>query len=115
MINREELLTVKKSFAVAIYKVISCDEHVSDGEKEKFNSFFMEKLGLSQYESEKLLEETKNSLNELDIHLERLKNALHNHVTDKAMFMRFLNECILCDGVDSREYPEFEYIRKAIF
>ena len=115
MQNRAELNNLKESFATILYSVIISDDVISIEEREKFNRFFENEFSMSSEESKKLFEKVCANIDEVDIHIEKLKIALDKHPMEKARFMSYLNECIICDGIEDIEYEEFERIASKLF
>ena len=92
------------------------DKRVSKKEQKKFNIFLKNEFSLNPIEIKsmfkKVQENTQESINK---NLEILKDALSDYPVEKTRFMKYLNECIICDGVDEREYHTFEEIRERLF
>jgi len=115
MKNKIELDSLKESFATILYSIIISDDVISKQERKKFNNFFINEFSLSEDESKQLFEEVASNIEEVDSHIEKLKAVLDGHPMEKARFMSYLNECIICDGIESEEYEEFERIRSKLF
>jgi uncharacterized tellurite resistance protein B-like protein len=115
MKNKPILNSLQKSFATVIASIIMSDTKISKKERVKFNNFFVDSFSLNQEEIHLLFEESINDIDNLDKHLEELKKGLTKYPKEKIAFMRYLNECIICDGVDNREYITFEKIKSSLF
>ena len=115
MKNISILNTLQDSFATILCSIIMSDNIISEKEKKKFMGFFKDEFSLSVEEIEALFKKSMDSLANLDTHLFQLKKGLEDYPTEKARFMKYLNECIICDGVDNREYIIFEEIRSKLF
>ena len=115
MQNRAELNSLKESFATILYSVIISDDVISQEEREKFNRFFKNEFSMSTDESKKLFEKVCANIDEVDTHISKLKISLDGHPMEKARFMSYLNECIICDGIDDKEYDEFDRVRSKLF
>jgi uncharacterized tellurite resistance protein B-like protein len=116
MKNIELLNNLQYSFATALWSIMISDKIVSQKEQKKFNTFLKNEFLLTSTEIKAMFEKVQNSTKEsISEHLELLKEALKNHPVEKARFMKYLNECIICDGVDDREYQTFEEIRERLF
>ena len=115
MKNKPILNSLQKSFATVIASIIMSDTQISKKERVKFNDFFVDSFNLNEKESHLLFEESIKDIANLDRHLEELKKGLTNYPKEKIAFMRYLNECIICDGVDNREYITFERIKSSLF
>ena len=115
MKNISILNTLQDSFATILCSIIMSDNIISEKEKKKFKGFFKDEFSLSSEEVEVLFEKSMESLVKLDFHILQLKKGLEDYPTEKARFMKYLNECIICDGVDNREYITFEEIRSKLF
>jgi len=111
----EKLNSLHDSFATVLWSIIISDENVSKKERKEFNSFFKKEFALSSDEIDALFKKVKNSKENLEKHLNLLKEAFQAYPVQKAYFMQVLNRCIICDGVDNREYATFEEIRKRLF
>ncbi len=110
------LNNLQYSFATVLWSIMISDKRVTIKEQKKFNTFLKNEFSLNPSEIEamfeKVQENTQESINE---NLELLKDALNDHPIQKTRFMKYLNECIICDGVDEREYHTFEEIRAKLF
>jgi len=115
MKNKPILNNSKESFATVIASIIMSDTVISKKEKIKFNDFFTDSFDLKEIEINLLFEKAIQNIVNLDTHLEQLKKALSDYPNEKIAFMRYLNECIICDGVDNREYITFERIKASLF
>jgi uncharacterized tellurite resistance protein B-like protein len=115
MKNISILNELQDSFAIILCNIIMSDNIVSEKEKEKFNIFFQNEFSLSPEETDTLFKKSMLNLNDLNLHIAQLKEGLEDSPTEKARFMKYLNECIICDGVDNREYQTFEEIRLKLF
>ncbi len=115
MKNIEILNGLKESFAVLLWAIIISDGVVSDKEREAFNKFFKLEFDLNPYEIDALFQTVEKNQENLEQHLKLLRLAFRSYPAQKARFMQYLNECIICDGVDNREYHTFEEIRQKLF
>ena len=116
MKNIEPLNNLQYSFASVLWSIIISDNIVSQKEEKKFNTFLENEFSLSPTEIESMFKKIQsNNKESLEKHLNRLKEALQSYPIQKLRFMNYLNECIICDGVDDREYQTFEEIRKKLF
>ena len=115
MKNISILNTLQDSFATILCSIIMSDNIVSEKEKKKFTGFFKDEFSLSAEETEVLFRKSMENLGKLDTYLLQLKKGLEDYPIEKARFMKYLNECIICDGVDNREYITFEEIRLKLF
>lgn len=115
MQNKIELNSLKESFATILYSVIISDNIISEQERKKFNNFFLNEFSLNENESKKLFEKVASNIDIVDSHIEQLKVVWKRHPMEKARFMSYLNECIICDGIETNEYEEFERIRSKLF
>ncbi len=106
---------LQDSFAMLLWSIIISDEIVSKKEKKEFNAFFKKEFALKQHEIDALFEKVAGNQESLEKHLNLLKLAFRSHPGQKIRFMRYLNSCIICDGVDKREYVTFEEIRQKLF
>jgi len=111
----ERLNNLQDSFAMLLWSIIISDEIVSKKEKKEFTKFFKKEFALSSDEIDALFKKVENSRESLDSHLNLLKEAFKSYPVQKAHFMQYLNKCIICDGVDNREYVTFEEIRRELF
>jgi uncharacterized tellurite resistance protein B-like protein len=111
----EKLNELHDSFATVLWSIIISDEVVSKKERKEFNAFFKKEFALSPAEIDVLFNKVEKSKERLEKHLDLLKKAFQAYPTQKAHFMQCLNRCIICDGVDNREYRTFEEIRKQLF
>jgi len=115
MKNIEILNGLQESFAVLLWAIIISDGVVSDKEREAFNKFFEQEFDLNPYEIDALFKTVETNQKDLEQHLKLLRLALRSYPIQKARFMQYLNQCIICDGVDDREYRTFEEIRQQLF
>jgi uncharacterized tellurite resistance protein B-like protein len=116
MKNIELLNSLQYSFATILWSIMISDKIVSQKEQKKFNTFLKNEFSLTPTEITAMFEKVQSStVGSRSEHLEILKEALANHPIEKARFMKYLNECIICDGVDDREYQTFEEIREKLF
>ena len=111
----EKLNGLQDSFATVLWSIIISDESVSKQEKKEFNNFFNREFDLSADEIDTLFTKVETNEENLDKHLDLLHEAFQEHPAQKANFMKHLNRCIVCDGVDNREYATFEKIRTRLF
>jgi len=111
----KKLNSLQDSFATILWSIIISDESVSKQERKEFNNFFDREFALSSEEIDALFKKVESSEESLDKHLNLLKEAFQDAPIQKANFMKHLNRCIICDGVDNREYTTFEKIRKRLF
>ncbi len=115
MKNVEILNNLQDSFATLLWSIIISDEVVSKRERKEFNAFFKKEFALTPHEIDTLFEKVESNQESLEKHLNLLKLAFRSYPGQKTRFMRYLNSCIICDGVDSREYVTFEEIRQKLF
>lgn len=114
MHNDQELNKLKKSFAIVIREIILADKTVTTEERNKFDSFFKNEFNLSQSEINTLYVEAINDEMDLDSHILLLKEGFKNKAMLTARFMQFLNETILSDGIEDKEYETFEMINQKL-
>jgi uncharacterized tellurite resistance protein B-like protein len=103
------------SFACVISALIASDEKVTSKEHSHVVEFFDSEFGIDQAGAEALIAAGRNDIEKLDEHIALLKGALQDHGNAGIRFMRFLNTCIACDGVDNREYEIFDKIKAELF
>lgn len=116
MKNIGVLNNIQYSFATVFWSIIISDNRVSKKEQKKFNIFLENEFSLNQIEQESMFEKVQESTNEtINEHLEILKEVLCDYPVEKSRFMRYINECIICDGIEDREYETFEEIKEKLF
>ncbi len=103
------------SFACVISALIASDESVSAKERSHFIEFFEREFGLDTASAKSLMASGRSDADKFDEHLAALKQALSDNKKESARFMHFLNTCIVCDGVDDREYEIFDKIKSELF
>jgi uncharacterized tellurite resistance protein B-like protein len=101
--------------ACVISAVISSDEKVSNKERERAAEFFVREFGKDKASAEALLVSGRKMVDRFEEHLGAVKAALQDNPKEAARFMAFLNTCIVCDGVDDREYVLFERVKSELF
>ena len=106
---------LKESFAVVLYSVIISDTVISKKERRQFYRFFARQFKLTRVEIEQLFEDASKNMDKLDEHIAMLKEGFTGYSLDKVRFMKLLNDCIICDGIDNREYVTFGYIQSRLF
>jgi len=116
MKNIDILNNLQYSFATVLWSIMISDKIVSKKEQKKFNTFLTDEFSLTPTEIKTIFEKVQTcTKEEIEEHLILLKEALEEYPVQKSRFMKHLNECIICDGVDEREYQTFEKIRKKLF
>lgn len=110
------LNNLQYSFATVLWSIMISDKRVTKKEQKKFNHFLKNEFALNQIEIKSMFEKVQENTHEsIRENIDILKDALGEHPVQKTRFMKYLNECIICDGVDEREYKTFEEIRERLF
>ncbi|MCP4447849.1 MAG: hypothetical protein GY811_21305 [Myxococcales bacterium] len=115
MQNNPQLEPLRDSFACVAAAVIGVDGKTTKAEMARFHDFFSREFSVSAGEADALLEAGKLELARLDAHIEMLAKVLPENLVERGRFMRYFNDCVITDGVDSSEYPLFDKIRDALF
>jgi len=115
MKNSAKLNELQNSFAIILATLIKTDGKISEQERKKFNDFFKKEFELDNNSIDKLFKEAIESQENIEQHIELLKDGFKDDIMAKARFMQYLNETIISDGIEDKEYAVFEMIREKLF
>jgi len=115
MKNHPELNELHGSLACIMCAIIKSDLRTSPQEVKKFNEFFAREFELEKEHIDTLHEDAMQDNSDVDEHLALLKEAFAENIILKGRFMEYLNNCVISDGIDYREYPVFEKVRIQLF
>jgi len=102
------------AFAVVLTHIIKADGIESKQEQERFSNFFKENFALETTKIEDLYNISINLEDDLSNHLNILREEMKKFPSIKIKLMHELNCLIQSDGIDNREYEEFEKIREIL-
>ncbi len=115
MKDNPKLNKLHSSFACILCGIIKSDGEISSKEREKFDDFFVKEFELDKETIDTLYVASMQEDNAIEDHIELLKKGFEGQMMPKARFMQYLNDCVINDGVDDKEYEVFEMVRGRLF
>lgn len=106
---------LKMLVSILLCHIIDADDVKSEKEMNKFHEIFESQFQISKDESMVIYQETVKLNFDLISDIEKIEKELASDTIRKAKVMKILNEMILSDGIDNREYEVFEIIRNKLF
>ena len=110
--NTDEPLTdVKLSVGVLLYHIIIADKKQSQKELDRFNQLFTDRFKETDKSIGAFMDQLMRLEGTLGVHVSIIKQHLADTGQNYLSIMNTLNEMIMVDGIDDREYRVFEEIK----
>ncbi|BCD67494.1 TerB family tellurite resistance protein [Nitratiruptor sp. YY09-18] len=114
MENMIDTTRLSKAYANILGKMINMDGTVSEREKKKFFNFFEREFQLNQSRINDLFEQALRQ-DDISDDILIIKEFLAKLPMQKTRLMMYINEIIISDGIQNKEYELFDKIRRDLF
>lgn len=105
---------IQMSIAVLLMDIIKTDAIISCKEMDKFVKIFASYYQMAESKAIELFNNLCNQSDNLDTHIEQIKEKYQNEPMQKVTIMKHLNEMIFVDWIVDIEYAKFEKIKNAL-